>query len=451
MKRRGRKRKKLHLRPIMALILSVFIMVGPYYFWTHQQDAPPKETPKEAESWTGVITFWDYPRLDQTTGSSYGWMRERIKAFERANPGVFIDFEGMTWEQGPEKLSVAITHGTLPDILPLGTNYALLDQGILVPLSDHLPADFWGSFEAKALSAVTYQNKVWAMPWMMSTYGMILNEDRFQQAGVALPENGQWTYEEFVEKLKALTHIQEGRGKTSYYGLNSFIQADYYNLWGIILSDGAQLFDERMNYAFNDHRAISGVQKLLDLKFTHGITPRDFGENTSNQAWTTFYKDKNVAVIPTGTWSLNVLKKLQEEGKGFAYSVASYPTGALGKPVILGNMVGSYGITTQEDPAKLKMVLKFLTFLVEEQNQLQLNRLGMFPVKKGLESMYAEDPLMLKYYENLENTILVPPHPQWGEIDKIIQGELQKGIRGEKTAQQVVQDAAAQVTQLLGQ
>jgi len=362
---------------------------------------------------------------------------------------VYIDFEGMSWDQGPEKLTTAISQGTLPDILPLGSNYALLGDDILVSLNEYLPATFWESFEDKAMGAVTYQGKIWAMPWMMSTYGFVLNEDRFNQEGVALPENGQWTYEEFVEKLKALTHHEEGRGRNNYYGLNSFIQADYYNLWGIILSDGAQIFDENMNYSFDDQRAISGVQKLLDLKLTHGITPKDFGENTSNQAWTSFYKGKNVAAIPTGTWSLNVLKKLQEEGTGFAYSVAAYPTGSLERPVVLGNMVGSYGVTQQGDQEKIKMAISFLAFLVQDETQLQLKRLGMFPVKKGLEDLYGDDPFMQMFYDNLENTILVPPHPQWGEIDRIIQEELQRGIRGEKTAEQVVRDSAGQVRQML--
>jgi len=102
---------------------------------------------------------------------------------------------------------------------------------------------------------------------MMTTYGMMLNTDLFQERGVELPTDGMWTYEEFVEKLQTLTYDAKGRGKTTHFGFNSFIYPQYYNIWGIILSDGAEIFNDKMEYTFNDERAKSGVQKVIDIYF----------------------------------------------------------------------------------------------------------------------------------------------------------------------------------------
>ncbi len=446
-----RKRKrKIRLRPILSMILTVFIIIGPYYFLVHRPNSPGQDPPEELPQWTGIISFWDYPRLDQKSGSSYGWISEKIKAFEKKYPGVYIDFHGLSWDKGPEKLEAALTSGNLPDILPVGSDYRLIGENVLQPLDPYLTVEEIRSFDEKALRAVTYDGKIWAMPWMMTTYGMVLNVDLFQQRGVELPPGGNWTHEEFVDKLKQLTYDSKGKGTFDHFGINSFIQADYYNLWGIILGEGGEIFNQQMDYIFNDERAKAGVQRLIDLKEIHQVTHPDFGINNSNKAWTSFYQGKNVAAIPTGTWSINVLENLKNEGKGFNYSVAAYPTGSLGKPVAMGNMVGSYGVTLQQDPEKLKLCIEFLQLLVEDEYQIQLNRLGVFPVKKHIGNIYEGDPHMAVFYENLQNTVILPPHPKWREIDTIIQEEILYGLRGEKTAEALLKDAEVRVRQLLG-
>lgn len=447
-----KKKRKLRIRPILSMILTVFIVMGPYYFLAHRPNLiDQSNSPEEGPQWTGIISFWDYPRLDQKTGSSYGWISEKIRAFEKAHPGVYIDFNGLTWDKGPEKLEAALESNHMPDILPVGSDYRLMNQEILQPLEPFLTVEEIRSFDEKALRAVTYDGKIWAMPWMMTTYGMVLNADLFQQRGVELPQDGSWTYDEFVEKLKELTYDSKGKGTLDHFGINSFIQADYYNLWGIILSEGAEIFNQQMEYVFNDERALAGVQKLIDLKEKYQVTHPNFGVNNSNQAWTTFYQDKNIAVIPTGTWSINVLENLKNEGKGFNYSVASYPTGSLGQPVVMGNMVGSYGVTLQDDPEKLRLCIEFLQFLVKDEYQSQLDRLGVFPVKKHIGNIYEGDPHMAAFYENLQHTIIMPPHPKWRQIDEILQQEILKGLKGEKSPAQLLKDAEVQIRQLLVQ
>ena len=442
---RKRNKKKSIAKPLLAGILIIFILLGPNYFFIFRPSEEDYDIVKTPPQWTGVINFWDYPRLDQKTGGSFTWVTRQVKAFEKQYPGVYINFQSLTWNKGGQKIEEAINNGNLPDILPVGGEYHYIAKDILEPLDPLMTVEEIRSFEDNALKAVTYNGKIWAMPWMMTTYGMMLNTDLFQERGVELPSDGMWTYEEFVEKLQTLTYDAKGRGKTTHFGFNSFIDPQYYNLWGIILSDGAEIFNDKMEYTFNDERAKSGVQKVIDLKQKYALTHPEFGENTSNQAWTTFYQDKNIGVIPSGTWSINVLERLRNEGKGFNYAVAMYPTGSLGKPVTMSNMVGTYGITKQEDPEKLKMVMEFLRFMTKEEYQKDLGRLGVFPVKKDIGNIYEGDPLMTLLYNNLQNTIIIPPHPHWKEIDAILQEEIQQGILGNKTAEELLKDAEGRV------
>src|SRR5690606_34195515 len=143
---------------------------------------------------------------------------------------------------------------------------------------------------------------------------------------------------------------------------------------------------------------------------------------------TNFYKDKNIAAYPVGTWALNVLDGLQKEGTGFNYGIAKFPTGKLGKPITLSNMIGSYGMTKQEDRAKAEMIVKFLKFLVKDEYQQELDRLGVFPVRKSIGNIYTDNPNMTIIYEELENADIIFDHPYWKEIDEILQREIQQGV-----------------------
>jgi len=437
--------KKNKKNSILLLLLTFFIVFGPYYLLFHKPSGVSYTRPRQEPEWTGVITMWDYPRLDQNTGSGTSWIAGKIRQFEKENPGVFIKLEPLTWERGTIKLDSAIKTGNLPDIGPIGSDYSFLSKGILEALDEFFTQEELDSFNENALRAVRYDGKMWAMPWMMTTYTMLLNLDLFKQRGVEPPLDGNWTYEEFTEKLQQLTFDSKGKGKADHFGLNGFIQPGYYNLWGIILSDGATLVDKQGNYSFNNEAAASGLEKLLSLKNNLKVTHPKFGDNTANEAWSTFYRDKKVAVFPTGTWAINVLEGLRNAGTGFEYGVANFPAGSLGKPVVLSNSVGSYGVFKQEEKEKLEMIVKFLKFLVQDQYQLDLKRLGVFPVKKGIGNIYEENKYMSFIYESLAYTEVLPAHPDWREIDEALQRQIQQGILNNKDAKSIIMEAEAKV------
>jgi multiple sugar transport system substrate-binding protein len=106
----------------------------------------------------------------------------------------------------------------------------------------------------------------------------------------------------------------------------------------------------------------------------------------------------------------------------------------------------------QKDRSKLDVVVEFAKFLstTEEQYTFALNY-GTFPSRKSTEAMdpFADQPLMARAAEMLEYAVTVPEHPNWAQIDARIQAELQLIFAGEKSVEQGMNDAAAQVQRLL--
>ncbi|QUH25691.1 ABC transporter substrate-binding protein [Serpentinicella alkaliphila] len=435
---------------ILSYLLSLFIIVAPIYFYIFRPTPIDFDTKRVEPAWTGIITLWDFPRFDSKKGTNFGWIYEKISIFEKRNPGVYIDFTPLTSDKGNEKIEIAIQNGTLPDILPIGNNNSILTSNLLVPLNSYLAEGEIKSYNPAILKATTFNDKIYALPWMVNTYTLMINLEMFRGRGVEPPKDGKWTYEEFVEKLQQLTFDSRGRNKADHFGFNGAITPGYYNVWGIILSDGAEIFDNKGNYVFNDEKAISGVQKLLDLSNKFNVTPEDFGKKNPNQAWPSFYKDKNIAVFPVGTWGINAVNRLNSKGTGFDYTIASFPTGDIGEPVMMVSDIGAFGIKNQDnDIGKIKMCVEFLKFLGDNQYQAELYRLGAFPVKNNIANIYGNQAEMSKIQENLSFLKVLNPHPLAKEVDEILQNEIILGVLGKKTAEEIIREANIKINDRL--
>ena len=72
---------------------------------------------------------------------------------------------------------------------------------------------------------------IYGVPTSISVQTLLLNLDIFEEKGVEPPVDGRWTYDEFVEKMEALT----GDG---VYGFSTYIMPGYYEAWPFLFMDG---------------------------------------------------------------------------------------------------------------------------------------------------------------------------------------------------------------------
>jgi multiple sugar transport system substrate-binding protein len=400
--------------------------------------------------WKGIITIRDYPRLDMTTGHKYSWITKKIKEFERNNPGVIIDFKPLDPQFGHIELNTAIKTNSCPDIAPIGSDFQIISSGALEPLDEYLNKDEINNYKPKAISAVKYENKIWGIPYMMETHCLFLNQDLFNERGVKLPNEGNWTYEEFVETLKQLTYDKNGDDKIDVFGFNSYIKPNSYSTWGILLSDGGKILDYKTDeYIFFGERAVSGLKKLIDLKLVHNVTPQDFGINNAAEAWRSFAIDKKVAVYPGKSSLISVLRLLNSRGKGFNIGIANYPIGEADIPISSGNMVTAYGIFKQEDKKKLEMCVRFLMYLTDDESQRELYKQGAFPVKRDIENIYKNDEIMSKLQKTLSNSNTIGLHRDWNIIDDILQTQIRMALLSKKTPEEAIKAAKEKIDKII--
>lgn len=426
---------------ILCAVLTFYIFSGPALLKQMKEDYKKSQEPvHEKTEWTGVITLWDYPHLDIRSGTRFSWIKSKIKQFEKQNPGIYFEFRELDLNEGPGFIKAAAKIGANPDIAPVGSDYFFVSGGYLEELDEHISFEDKADFIDSILETTVYNGKIYGIPWMMTGYTMLLNTDMLSERNVSLPEDGEWTYEQFVEALKQLTY-------DGVYGFNSFIEPGYYNTFGIIMCDGAQIIDDATGrYIFNTPEAVSGLAKLCDLKHKYKVTHPDFGVMNDNQAWATFLNGK-VAVCIGGSWTVPLLRNIQGKNE-INFTTIGFPTGKSDIPLSLSSTLRSYSVFKQKDAAKRQVCIDFIKFITSGEAQKDLESFGYFPVRKSGKHLYENDKEMYTIQQNLYFAEHIPKVKNWNEIDLILQTGIKEAVQGNKSPEQAVKEAERLIEQL---
>ncbi len=94
---------------------------------------PAAESPAEED----VVRVWTYP----VHGEYEGELEELVRQFEEENEHITIEYEVLSWAEGPQKFDIALNSGSPPDIYfgsPLGK---YVSTELAVPIDDLVDVD----------------------------------------------------------------------------------------------------------------------------------------------------------------------------------------------------------------------------------------------------------------------------------------------------------------------
>jgi multiple sugar transport system substrate-binding protein len=139
-----------------------------------------------------------------------------VTAFNESQDDVVVEFEQYPSpaEGGLAKLTNGITAGNAPDLATV--EYpdlpSIVSGGGIVPVTD-IAADVLGEMPENILSAVTFADDRWAVPYDAPPMVYFYRADVFEAAGVDVPT----TWEEFEAAGKAVAEENPGTAIASFY------------------------------------------------------------------------------------------------------------------------------------------------------------------------------------------------------------------------------------------
>lgn len=408
-----------------------------------------------------TIEVWDFPRPPEVSD----WQKQVFQDFEKKHPNVKVDYTQLSWVGGGQKLDVAVASATYPDVCGSAMKPAYVIQDVLEPLDNYISSTECADINAEVLKTCQFEGKTYAFPWYATVYLCILNLDVFKERGVEPPKNGEWTWDEFIEKMKKLTFSRHADGKIDCYGIGFGVQPGTGEAWGPLYSDGGHFFNADLTKCtVNSPEFISGVQRLYDLEHKYKVAlPNAGGLQPSGDVWDTFIqKTRPLAATFQGEWAIISLKKRNakiankdpEAVKGqwepLHYMGVLTPTGKTGVPEIASPGVGNFAIFRQTDPVKRKLCVELAKELTLSDEAQRINyHSGTIPIRKTIGNIYGDDPDFKIIFQAFQHVIMPPFHPEGTKMDEIIQREIQQALMNEKSIPQAMNDAEKSVNAIL--
>lgn len=403
---------------------------------------------EEKKAWQGVITLWDFPRWPDKNGDRFGWIEKKISEFEKEHPGVFIHLRRLKWEYGLIELKAAASAGTPPDMAPVAADFDFISAGYLEPVDDYIKPEDISKYDEKAIEAVSYQGRVYGFPWFISTHCLFLNKDAFDSRNMQIPEDGAWSFDDFVAALQKLTYDKNRNGKMDCYGFNLFLSPGNFTTWPFLTMDGANVFDDDGRFALNSPEGVSALEKMVDLAAKYKVVPEEeYGTLEEKIVWGDFAEKRKIAVYPTGSWAVKVLEEREKAGKGFKFDIIRYPEGKDRAKAFA--VVSAYGIFREEDAAKKDLCAEFLSYITSEKEQQLLGQYGVFPaIKTAQQKVSEEDPNMKKIKMILDDAVVLPKVNSLYKKDEILTSQVRMALLSKKTPTQALEDAEREIEKI---
>ncbi|PKQ19082.1 MAG: maltose-binding protein [Actinobacteria bacterium HGW-Actinobacteria-8] len=385
----------------------------------------------------GTVTYWhaysaDSPEVATLEGTI-------IPAFETLHPGVTVKDVPIPYDELHQKLITAAAGEQLPDLVraDIGWVPELANLGVLEPLSTTMPdfQTYADQVYPGTLATNLWKGTYYGLPLDTNTRVLLYDAALFEQAGVAIPT----TVDELMDAGSALKEA----------GAYAFADngAGGWNMLPWIWSAGGDITDPDVTVAtgyLNSAESVQGIQNLVDM-YNAGYMPDIIlGDSGGLQTSDGLATDK-YATILDGPWMYPIFAGQYPD---FTVSASQVPAGPGGSV----SVVGGEDIVMTKSSSNKDAAMEFMRYLLSEESQLAMAEVGQMPVLSDLgPQLTSINAYYAQFVEQLQTAKPRPPTPAWSQIDSIMQDEIRAAIRGDKTVQEALDEAASQADALLAE
>jgi multiple sugar transport system substrate-binding protein len=376
------------------------------------------------------IVFWQFQRPDI--------MQDLIAEFEAENPDIDVRLETLTWQSGYEKIVMAFSSGTVPDLLEVGSTWLpkFYEERAVEDVTG-VTADLAGGLMMWELA--TFDGKRLGVPWLIGSRVIFYNRTLFAGAGLS-GDSPPVTWSEMLDAAGAIHDPDSG---IYGFGMNAGERYILYKkfmpfAWGnggTILSDDLSLC--RLNSAEN----LEALEFYMALK--------DFSILERQDMIDEMFKQGKIGMMISGGWNL---KRIPEDAPDIDFGVGLVP-----RPDEGGFHASFAGAEILVLPrgSRTEPAMRLARFLIASDQALRISGelKGVQPASKQAldHPYYDEHPMERLLLEQCETSLSPPPSPFWVDIEEVINTRLEECLYGNISPEEALSLMEADVNAIIGQ
>ncbi len=369
-----------------------------------------------------------------------GELDSMIAAFEAENPDVTVEVETAPFDDYFTVLQTQIAGGDAPDAFELNfENFvSFASKGALADLGPLTGADAGfdaGAYYQRAFDAFAVGGTQYALPESYSTVMLFYNKDLFDQAGVDYPTD-DWTWAD--ERAAAETIAVLGDG---VWG--AFAGVQFWEFYKAAAQNGCSFFGDDGSVTVNEAGCVEALQFMIDY-VNDGIQPTaaEMGGVSDGD----MFINGELGMITTGIWMFSAF-----EANTFEWDIVVEPGNTEGGSHFFANGVAVSAASDRQEAA-----YRWLRFFTSSDEAARIR------VAASWELPTLTDPTLYDAYlaveppanreavlASLENVVVPPVIERQAEMQDALNGLIERALGGEMTVQEALDQAKADIENLL--
>ncbi|MDA8217000.1 MAG: extracellular solute-binding protein [Dehalococcoidales bacterium] len=391
-------------------------------------------TPKPGGAQT-TVSFWS--GTDPIVKSVLE--EQLIPKFQNENPDIKVEATLLQWPEYFQKVTVAFTGGTGPEVV--GSGYGQLGSMIgnkwMQPIDDAIKG--WSDlsdFDAYALDSGKKDGKRYAV-LLPAVYCFNYRQDYYKEVGLD-PTKPAKNWAELEDYAKKLTKMEGG--KVVRAGMDVPIKNGEQSFASMAFTHGLKnMWDEGGLALYDGPEAIETMEFLLKLMHEDKVTVPSDQQAATGTAFQS-------GLAGQGYMQSQLYATVEQAAPG-ALGVAVPPANPDTRALVLGTFYGLGAKVKNMDAAT-----KLLKFLCSSDSIWALYKgAGFQPPRKSLHDKFAQDkPYNATMTKTLENAVGWPIFPTFLQARQIIITQLEAIYLKQVTPAQGFKQAAEETKKLLG-
>ncbi len=244
------------------------------------------------------------------TGAEQKEFLHLVSLYEKANPGVKVNWLYVNNDNTLQKVLTAVRGGSTPDIAYLygswAPNVAKIPQVVNLTKVVAKPSVNWNDFWVGERDVATVNGKVIGVPALVDNLAVVYNKTLFAQAGLE-PPAPNWTWAQFQADAKALTKPAIKQYGTAYVTPGS--EDTVWHWEAMLWEAGGQILNSSNTKAAFDSPA--GLTSLNTLR-TMAVTDHSMYLDPADSAYANLFNSGKIGMVVTGPWDLSAFPNVHD-------------------------------------------------------------------------------------------------------------------------------------------
>ncbi len=379
--------------------------------------------------------------------------QELIDAFEAEHPGITIEPEFTGWDDYWDRLATSAAGNNIPDVMQHDTRYVreYADRDALLDLNEYIPDTLDTSqLDPAVLSTGEVDGATYAIPTGINAYTIVADPKIYQQAGVELPDDETWSWDDFIDTAAEITR----NTPENVYGTQNigFVETGFEVF---ARQHGEALFTEDGQLGFSEETLAEWFRIIIKSRDRKAEPPPSLSVETQAAGVDQALVGTNNGAM--GSWWSNELPTLTSSA-GHELKLLRFPGESQGQQAGMYYKPAMFwsASSRSEHPGE---AATFINWLVNSPKaaEIQLSDRGL-PINTELreqifDKLEEPDQQAGEFLEEIGPDLADPPPlppPGAGEVQDIMLQLNEQVLFGQMTADQAVQQFRSQASAAIG-